>query len=73
MPIRGRTPKECFDQFREHVGKLVSDVLGQGQGLHVTMVKGPDELRRDLQLGPETSNYVELPTSGGAAVPFYPS
>ena len=69
MPIRGRTPKECFDQFREHVSKLVADVLGAQ--LHVTMVKGPDDAGRDLQLGYEGSNYVDLLTEDGTAVPFY--
>ena len=69
MPIRGRTPKECFDHFREHVSGLIADVLGQG--LHVTMVRGPEEARRDLQLGAEGANYVELSTRNGDAVPFY--
>ena len=27
MPITGRTPKECFDQFREHVSGLISNVV----------------------------------------------
>lgn len=27
MPITGRTPEDCFDQFRTHVGALVAEML----------------------------------------------
>lgn len=61
MPITGRTPKECFDTFRDHLAKLLSDVLGAGQS-YVAMTQGADPLQRDLQLGPRGVDYVALPS-----------
>lgn len=62
MPIRGRTPKECFDQFGDHVRALVSKVLGPEH--HVTISQGADPLQRDMQLGPRGVDYVPLATRG---------
>jgi hypothetical protein len=28
VAITGRTPKDCFEQFRDHVSKLISDTIG---------------------------------------------
>jgi hypothetical protein len=62
MPIRGRTPKECFDQFGDHVRALVSKVLGGEH--HVTISQGADPLQRDMQLGSRGMDYVSLATRG---------
>lgn len=69
MPVRGRTPQECFDQFKAHVSKLVADVLDPA--LHVTLVRGADPSQRDLQLGPDGANYVRLEKRSGGYVHFY--
>ena len=62
MPIRGRTPKECFDQFGDHVRALVAAVLGREH--HVTISQGTDPLQRDMQLGPRGVDYVPIATRG---------
>jgi hypothetical protein len=69
MPIRGRTPQECFEQFKGHVSRLVAEVLDPS--LHVTLVRGRDQSRRDLQLGPDGTNYVSLKKRSGGYVHFY--
>lgn len=70
MPIRGRTPKECFDRFRGHVAGLIATVLGPTH--HVTMSKRQgDDGMRNLLLGPYGSNYVSLRTRGPEPVYFY--
>ena len=33
MPITGRTPKECLDQFRKHIGPLVAATLAKDHPL----------------------------------------
>jgi len=68
MPIRGRTPEECFDGFYEHVSTLVADVFN---GLYVSMVRSDDRFQRDMQLGPDGTDYVDLSTSKGASVKFH--
>jgi hypothetical protein len=69
VPIRGRTPQECFEQFYEHVGRLVSDVLDPL--LYVTMVRGDDANQRDMQLGSEGANTVRLKRQPSGHVHFY--
>jgi hypothetical protein len=60
MPIRGRTPKDCFDQFKDHVRPLVAGVLGAGIHVTFTTPRGGDGRHCDMQLGPHHVDYVAL-------------
>jgi hypothetical protein len=70
MPIRGRTSQECFETFHAHVSQLAADVL-PAPSCYVSMVRGPDANRRDMQLGPDGADYVDLHTRTGKPVKFY--
>ncbi|MBI3973577.1 MAG: hypothetical protein HY332_20070 [Chloroflexi bacterium] len=46
MPIEGRTPHECFAQFREHVAQLVAQTLSTHHQLRAIGVLGAPTLAR---------------------------
>ncbi len=60
MPIRGRTARECFDQFKQHIRPLVAGVLGESIHVTFTVPTGGDGQHCDMQLGPRHEDYVSL-------------
>ena len=61
MPIRGSTPRECFDTFRDHVSDLVVNTLPTDAIVRCPLIKG-DESKRVLSLGPANQRSVALPS-----------
>lgn len=68
MPIEGRRPEECFEQFREHVAKLVTQVVPTQCPVRLDAhTKYPD--RRLLRFAnDEHDDAVELATRDGGSV-----
>ena len=45
MPIEGRTPKECFDAFRDHLAELLASTVSRRYPLRAVAVEGRGDRR----------------------------
>jgi hypothetical protein len=70
MPIRGSTPRECFDTFRDHVADLVVSTLPTDAVVRCPVIKG-DESKRVLSLGPANQRSVALPSAVHGRIHVY--
>lgn len=64
MPIEGRQPKDCFNEFREHMSKLLAAILGAQHVVRLREEGSP--CKAALRLGGDSDVAVKLKAGGGS-------
>jgi hypothetical protein len=49
MPLKGRTPKDCYEPFRQHIAQLVASTLTKQAVFKVTPADGAQRFVLDMQ------------------------